>query len=461
MIPTFEPIKRQNAVLIFVDMQAGPLATVGSMDADALRANALSVARISRLLGVPVILAGAAIPGSEGEFLPELTAALPDAVPIRHATNNAWETPDFVRAVEQTNCPHLVFAGVATDVGVLLPAVSAAQAGYPVRVLVDVSATLNARIEQAAWLRLAQAGVLLTSWTAFTGEIQHNYTEEPGPQLRAIIGENLNSTSGPFAPHPPSAAPATVASPPGEPPLAGKVALVTGASRGIGRAIAEKLGRLGASVVVNYWQSADKAADVVATIEQSGSRAVAVRGDVRQVADIRRLFQTAIEQFGQIDILVNNAGGGITAPLTDLTEAQYEEQFAFNTKSALFAMQEAAHHLADNGRIINISATLTLYGVAGAALYGGSKRAMEYFTLAGARELGSRGITVNTVSPGGVETDVYRANAPAVQRQAAQSSPLGRMGHTDDIADVVAFLASPNGRWLTGQTLLADGGVRM
>ena len=244
------------------------------------------------------------------------------------------------------------------------------------------------------------------------------------------------------------------------PPLANKVALVTGASRGIGRAIAEKLAAEGASVAVNYWQSATEAQQVVEIIRADGGQAIALHGDIRQVAAVRDLVTQTVTRFGQLDILVNNAGGGVAAALPDITEDLFEEQFARNAKGALFAMQAAAPHLPEGGRIINISATVSTYGVVGAALYGGAKRALEYFTLAAARELGTRGITVNTVSPGGVATDVYRAHAPAAQRAAAQESPFGRMGTPQDIADVVAFLASEQGRWLTGQNLAVDGGAR-
>lgn len=140
----------------------------------------------------------AEIPGHSGEFLTELTQVLPDAIHVKHATNNSWETPEFVYAVEKTERKYLIIAGLATDVGLCLPAISAVKAGYTVYAIIDVSGTLNSRIEQAAWLRMMQAGVILTSWTAFTAEIQRNYTQEPGAQLSAVIGNYLKFNHNPF-----------------------------------------------------------------------------------------------------------------------------------------------------------------------------------------------------------------------------------------------------------------------
>lgn len=241
--------------------------------------------------------------------------------------------------------------------------------------------------------------------------------------------------------------------------LTGKVAIVTGGSRGIGRAIAEKLGGEGASVVITYTRQRDKAEEVVAAIEAAGGQARAERGDMAVLGDVRRLFLHALDAYRRLDILVNNAGTASFGPLKDVTEADFDRMFAVNVKGLFFAMQEAARRLADGGRIINLSSGITQFGGAGGTVYGGTKGAVEQFTMAAAKELGARGITVNTVSPGMTETDLLRAVIPVdVQRQKLQNVPLGRLGRPDDIADVVLFLASEGGRWITGQNLRATGG---
>jgi 3-oxoacyl-[acyl-carrier protein] reductase len=158
------------------------------------------------------------------------------------------------------------------------------------------------------------------------------------------------------------------------------------------------------------------------------------------------------------DVLVNHAGGGLATKLADVTAAEFDERLAFNARSAFFGMQEAALHMGSGGRIINVSATVTRMRVAGAMVYAGAKGAMEQLTRHAALELGERGITVNTVSRG-VATDVFKAHAPEAQRRAAMASPLGRLGTPEDIADVVAFLASEASRWVTGQNLCVDGGA--
>lgn len=243
--------------------------------------------------------------------------------------------------------------------------------------------------------------------------------------------------------------------------LFGKISIVTGGTRGIGRAIAERLAQDGASVVVNYAHSADKAKEVVSTIEAGGGKALAVQADISQVADIRHLFQATIDHFGHLDILVNNAvKAGAFKPLAEVTEAEFDEQLGLNARGTFFALQEAARRMADGGRIVNISSAITVnYAPLGASVYSGSKAAVEQFTIALAKELGGRGITVNAVLPGTTDTEGFRKTAPPdVQTQAAQMSPLGRIGQPRDIADVVAFLVSDQARWLTGQKILATGG---
>lgn len=242
--------------------------------------------------------------------------------------------------------------------------------------------------------------------------------------------------------------------------LSGKTAIVTGGSRGIGRAIAERLGADGANVTLTYARQREKAEAVAAAIEANGGKALALRADMARLADIRSLFSKTLDAFGRVDILVNNAGTASFGPLQSVSERDFDELFAVNVKGVFFALAEAAQRLADGGRIINVSSGITILGSAGSALYGGSKGAVEQFTLAAARELGPRGITVNTVSPGGTETDLLQQVVPReAQKQMAQSSPLGRLGRPEDIADVVAFLASDAGRWVTGQNIRANGGA--
>lgn len=241
--------------------------------------------------------------------------------------------------------------------------------------------------------------------------------------------------------------------------LNGKVALVTGASRGIGRGIAERLAKDGANIVVNYTRNADEAKKVVAGIEAMGVKAVAVQADVGKVSDVRRLFQETDKAFGRLDILINNAGIFWAKPMADVTEDEYDQIFSINTKGQFFAMQEAANRMADGGRIVNISTGATQLAFPGISAYGGTKSALEFFTKVAARELGQRKITVNTVSPGYTETDML--SDPNFRTIGIEASPLKRLGTTKDIADVVAFIVSEEAGWITGDTVQAGGGVVM
>ena len=240
--------------------------------------------------------------------------------------------------------------------------------------------------------------------------------------------------------------------------LSGKVAIVTGSSSGIGRAIAERLAEDGAIVVVNYGTSAEKAQQVVTGIQAKGGKAVAVRSDMSRVAEVRRLVVETVKQFGRLDILVNNAGRFIPKLLMETAEADFDQIIALNAKGPYFAMQEAAKALKEGGRIVNISTEGTHMSFPGATAHLGSKAALEQYTKGLAHELASRGITVNTVSPGitdtGVLTEQYR-------QFGIQTSPLKRLGLPKDIADVVAFVVSEEARWLTGQNIHAGGGIVM
>ncbi len=243
--------------------------------------------------------------------------------------------------------------------------------------------------------------------------------------------------------------------------LTGKVAIVTGASNGIGRAIAERLAQEDASVVVNYGKSAEKAKQVVTGIEANGRKAVAIQADMSEIANVSRLIKDTMKKFGRLDILVNNAGMFISKPLMETTEEEFDRIFALNAKGPYFAMQETAKVIADGGRIVNISTDGTHLGFSGATAYLGSKGALEQFTRGLAHELAPRGVTVNTVSPGFTDTDMLRGGGPQITELGTQMSPLKRLGTAQDIADVVAFVVSDQGRWLTGQNIHAGGGVVM
>jgi 3-oxoacyl-[acyl-carrier protein] reductase len=240
----------------------------------------------------------------------------------------------------------------------------------------------------------------------------------------------------------------------------GKVAVVTGGSRGIGRAISLRLAQDGIAIVVGY-RNNKHAADVVTNeIVSQGSQALAIAADMAHVEDVRALFEEAVAYFGRLDIVVNNAGIAQFSPIAQFTEEDYDAIFAVNTRGVFFAMQEAARRLADGGRIINISSGITLLGSAGGSVYAASKAAIEQFTMAAAKELGGRGITVNSVLAGMTRTELLDEVVPKdVQEKMEKAATLGRLGRPEDIADVVAFLASDQGRWITGQNIRATGGA--
>ena len=245
-----------------------------------------------------------------------------------------------------------------------------------------------------------------------------------------------------------------------ERPLDGRVAIVTGGSRGIGRGITERLLRDGAVVVIGFKERADAARKVVVRAQAAHGRAYAVRCDLSLLDGVRELFAEARELAGGLDILVNSAAVMHRAKFADTTEEIFDATMAVNVKGVFFAIQEAAHRMREGGRIVNISSAATALAHPSQAAYSASKASVEQLTRVAAKELAGRGITVNSVSPGAVETEEVSATvSPQVLQQWRRSSGFGRLGRPQDIADVVGFLAGPDARWLTGQNLRATGGT--
>lgn len=245
--------------------------------------------------------------------------------------------------------------------------------------------------------------------------------------------------------------------------LDGKVAVVTGASKGIGAAIAKALAKDGAAVVVNYASSQSGADAVVASIVSAGGKAVAVQGDVSQAAQAQGLIEAAVKQFGRLDVLVNNSGIYEFASIEEVTEEHYRRLFDVNVLGVLLTTQAATKHLGEGASIVNISSAITHVHTPNAAAYAGTKGALNAISGVLANELAPRKIRVNVVSPGFVVTEgTHTAGVVGSDLEAGfvAQTPLGRAGQPDDIAGVVAFLASDDARWLTGEVITASGGIR-
>ena len=242
--------------------------------------------------------------------------------------------------------------------------------------------------------------------------------------------------------------------------LKDKIAIVTGASRGIGAAIAQRLAKDGVTVIVNYAGKAEEAEAVVRAIEAAGGRAVSAKADVSDAAAVARMFDSAEAGFGGVDILVNNAGIMKLAPIAASDDALFDSQIAVNLKGSFNAMREAAKRLRSGGRIINFSTSVVGLKLETYGVYVATKAAVEGLTGVLSKELRGRNITVNAVAPGPTGTDLFlNGKSPELIDRLAKMNPLERLGTPDDIANVVAFLASPEGGWINGQVLRANGGM--
>ena len=245
--------------------------------------------------------------------------------------------------------------------------------------------------------------------------------------------------------------------------LNNKVALITGSARGLGKAIAERYAAMGANIVINYSRDKASAEEVLSNITAMGVKAISVQADVSKVADLERLFSEAIAAFGKIDIVVANAGIELVeTPVTEFTEAQFDRLFSINTKGTYFTLQQAAKHVENNGRIIYIASSTTSFPVAGMAVYGGSKTTPRYLVDILSKEIGYKGITVNSIIPFAVDNSGIFAEAdsyPELRKQLLDSCPMGRLANVEDVANVAEFFASDLSSFVNGQHLLVNGGA--
>jgi len=246
--------------------------------------------------------------------------------------------------------------------------------------------------------------------------------------------------------------------------LKGKVAIVTGASKGIGAGIAKGMAEAGAAVVVNYASSKEGADRVVSEITGKGGKAIAIQGDVSKLADVKRLFAEAKRAFGAPDVLVNNAGIFAFDPLEAVTEDEFHREFNTNVLGPILTIQEALKHFGpEGGSVINISSVVSTAAVPNSVVYSATKGAVDSIARVLGTELAARKIRVNTIAPGGVETEGSHSLGMIgsdFEKQIVADTPMGRLGQPEDIARVAVFLASDNARWLTGERIAASGGLR-
>ena len=245
--------------------------------------------------------------------------------------------------------------------------------------------------------------------------------------------------------------------------LDNKVALITGSARGLGKAIAERYAALGASIVINYSRDKSSADEVVGNIRAMGAKVIAIQADVSKVADVERLFKETIDAFGKIDIVVANAGIELVeTPVSAFTEEQFDRVFSINTKGSYFTLQQAARHISDNGRILYIASSTTSFPVPGMAVYGGSKTTPRYMVDVLSKEIGHRGVTVNSIIPFAVDHSGIFADPaayPALRKQLLDSCPMGRLAEVEDVANIAEFFASDLSAFVSGQHLLVNGGA--
>jgi 3-oxoacyl-[acyl-carrier protein] reductase len=241
--------------------------------------------------------------------------------------------------------------------------------------------------------------------------------------------------------------------------LKGKVIIITGSSRGIGLTIAKTLAKNGAKVVVNFSGSEETAKSVVNEILQSGGQAIAIKADVSKSEDVKRLFQKTIEKFEKIDVLINNAGIAIYKLIKDTTDEDFDRIFDVNVKGVFNTMREASTLLANNGRIINFSSSVTRLMLPTYGTYSATKSAVEQLTRVFAKEVGTKGITVNSISPGPVNTELFKQgkNEEVIKRLASMSA-FNRIGEPEDIAKIILFLVDDDSKWITGQNIGVNGG---
>ncbi|WP_109435819.1 SDR family oxidoreductase [Aquimarina sp. AU119] len=245
--------------------------------------------------------------------------------------------------------------------------------------------------------------------------------------------------------------------------LQNKTALITGSARGLGKAIAERYAALGANIAINFSKDNISAEETLSNIEAMGVKAIAIQADVSKVTDIERLFNETKKAFGKIDIVVANAGiEMVETPVTQFTEEQFDRLFNINTKGAYFTMQQAAKNIEDNGRIIYIASSTTVYPIPGMALYGGSKTTPRYLVDVLSKEIGNRGVTVNSIIPFAVDHSgiFVDPNAyPELRKSLIESCPMGRLAEVEDVANLAEFFASDLSSFVNGQHLLVNGGA--
>lgn len=245
--------------------------------------------------------------------------------------------------------------------------------------------------------------------------------------------------------------------------LKNKVAVITGSARGLGKAIAERYAALGADIVINYSRDKASAEEVVSNIKAMGGNVIAIQADISKVKEIERLFFEATAAFGKIDIVVANAGIELVeTPVTEFTEEQFDRVFSINTKGSYFTMQQAAKHVENNGRIIYIASSTTSFPVPGMAVYGGSKTTPRYLVDILSKEIGHKGVTVNSIIPFAVDHSGIFADPeayPALRKQLLDSCPMGRLAEVEDVANAAEFFASDLSSFVSGQHLLVNGGA--